>query len=69
MDPSPTAACTSNAPPFPQCAGYLSSYQSSLISAHDQSFPVMFALLVVALAFAVFLNGRLPKAPPKVPGP
>ncbi|MCI4318489.1 MAG: hypothetical protein L3J96_08120, partial [Thermoplasmata archaeon] len=69
LDPSPTAACTSSAPPFPQCAGFLSSYQSSLIAAYDQTFTVMLALLVVALVFAVFLTGRLPKAAPKLPGP
>ncbi len=33
----------------------------SLISSYDQTFAVMVGLLVVALAFILFLRGRLPR--------
>jgi len=36
---------------------------SSLITSYDQTFEVMVGLLVIALAFVLFLRGRLPKAP------
>lgn len=65
LDPSPSAACASTAPPVPLCASYLSSLESSLISSYDQTFYVMLGLLVVALVFASFLKGRLPKGPAK----
>ena len=63
LDRSPSAACLSANPPFPLCANYLGSLQSSLISSYDQTFIVMAGLLVVGFLFVLFLEGRLPKAP------
>jgi EmrB/QacA subfamily drug resistance transporter len=71
LDPSPSPSCTTTTPQLPLCAPFLQSYGSSQISAFDQTFWVMFALLVVALCFAVFLVGRMPKgegAKPAAPG-
>lgn len=65
LDPSPSAACSSVPPPLPLCSNYLSSFPSSLISAYDQTFMVMFVLLAAAFVFVLFLRGRLPKAPPR----
>ncbi len=63
LDPSPSSACSSPTPPLPECANYLASLQSSLISSYDQTFAVMLGLLIVAFVFVLFLQGRLPKAP------
>jgi EmrB/QacA subfamily drug resistance transporter len=65
FDPSPSAACSTSAPPLPLCANYLAKVPSSLINAYDQTFMVMFGLLAVALVFVLFLQGRLPKALPR----
>jgi EmrB/QacA subfamily drug resistance transporter len=65
LDPSPSAACSSTNPPFPECASYLGSFKGALLTSYDQTFAVMFGLLVVTLIFALFLVGRLPKASPK----
>lgn len=62
LDPSPSAACSTTSPPFPLCANYLTGLKGSLISSYDQTFTVMLGLLVVALIFVFFLEGRLPKA-------
>ena len=53
------------ASPAALCSNYLSSFPSSLISAYDQTFMVMFVLLAAAFVFVLFLRGRLPKAPPR----
>lgn len=66
LDPSPSPACSSAAPPFPVCAHYLESFKGALITSYDHTFTVMLGLLVVAFVFAVFLVGRLPKAPARV---
>jgi EmrB/QacA subfamily drug resistance transporter len=63
LDPSPSAACATGNPPFPLCASYLASLKGSLITSYDQTFMVMLGLLGVALVFALFLEGRLPKVP------
>jgi MFS family permease len=63
LDPSPSAACASTAPPLPLCASYLGSLEGALVSSYDQAFIVMAGLLVVAFVFALFLVGRLPKGP------
>lgn len=63
LDPSPSAACATRTPPLPLCGSYLGSLNSSLITSYDQTFTIMLGLLVVALAFALFLEGRLPKLP------
>jgi EmrB/QacA subfamily drug resistance transporter len=65
LDPSPSSACATTTPPLPLCANYLSSFPGAVISSYDQTFMVMLGLLVVALVFAIFLEGRLPKAPSK----
>ena len=62
LDPSPSAACSSQPAPLPLCANYLTSFQGALISSYDQTFWVMCGLLAVALVFGLFLQGRLPKA-------
>jgi hypothetical protein len=64
LDPSPSPACLSPSPPVPLCGGFLGSLQVSLVSSYDQVFTVMVGLLVVALVFVLFLNGRLPKVVP-----
>jgi hypothetical protein len=70
LDPSPDAACSTVSPPLAQCAGYLSSLRSSLITSYDQTFTIMLGLLVIALVFVFFLEGRLPrKAPPTAGDP
>jgi MFS family permease len=63
LDPSPSATCATTTPTLPLCSGFLSSLETSLLSSYDQTFEVMVGLLVVALVFAVFLRGRLTKAP------
>lgn len=63
LDPAPSAACSTPAPPLPACASYLSTLESSLIKSYDQTFVVMLGLLVVAFVFALFLNGRLQRQP------
>ena len=65
LDPSPSAACFSPTPPMPTCASFLGSFETSLISAYDQTFLVMLGLLAVAFVFVIFLKGRLPKGPAK----
>jgi EmrB/QacA subfamily drug resistance transporter len=65
LDPLPTAACLSAAPPLQVCGTYLSSLESSLINSYDQTFVVMVGLLVVAFIFVMFLKGRLPKGQSK----
>jgi len=65
LDPSPAAACLSQAPPMPTCSGFLGSLETSLINSYDQTFVVMLGLLAVAFVFVVFLKGRLPKGPAK----
>ena len=67
LDPSPSPACSTAAPPIPLCLGYLSSFKASLITAYDQTFAVMLILLIVALLFVLFLQGRLPKGSRLVP--
>ncbi len=68
LDPSPSPACSATTPPLPLCASYLGSLKESLLTSYDQTFMVMAGLLVVALVFAFFIQGRLPKAPSR-PGP
>jgi hypothetical protein len=41
----------------------LASTETAILTSYDQTFEVMLGLLVVALLFAVFLKGRLPKGP------
>jgi MFS family permease len=65
LDPLPSAACLSAAPPLQVCGTYLSSLESSLINSYDQTFVVMVGLLVVAFIFVMFLKGRLPKGQSK----
>ena len=65
LDPSPSAACLSAAPPLQVCATYLGSLERSLINSYDQTFVVMVGLLVVAFIFVMFLEGRLPKGQSK----
>jgi EmrB/QacA subfamily drug resistance transporter len=62
LDPSPSPACSTASPPFPECATYLGSLKGALIHSYDQTFTVMLLLLIVALLFAIFVRGRLPKA-------
>ncbi|MGA9838847.1 MAG: MFS transporter [Thermoplasmata archaeon] len=62
LDASPSAACSSIPPPLPLCGNYLGGLPGALITSYDQTFAVMVGLLVVALVFALFLHGRLPKA-------
>jgi EmrB/QacA subfamily drug resistance transporter len=62
LDPSPSASCSTEAPPLPLCANYLASFPGSLLGSYDQTFTVMVGLLVVALVFVLFLRGSLPKA-------
>jgi EmrB/QacA subfamily drug resistance transporter len=69
LSPAPSAACAAPGAPSAQCLSYLSSVESALITSYDQTFEVMLALLVVALLFAFFLKGRLPKGASAVPGP
>ena len=64
LDPTPSPACLSPSPPVPLCGSFLGSLQVSLVSSYDQVFTVMVGLLVVALVFVLFLNGRLPKVVP-----
>lgn len=64
LDPSPGPECAAGQLPISQCAGYLGSLETSLISSYDQTFLIMVGLLGVALVFAAFLKGRLQKAPP-----
>jgi MFS family permease len=63
LDPSPNPACTSVTPPIPLCANYLTSLEGSLVRSYDQTFMVMVGLLVIALVFVLFLEGRLPRSP------
>ncbi|HLY76398.1 MAG TPA: hypothetical protein VKT21_00765, partial [Thermoplasmata archaeon] len=65
LDPSPSTACSTFPPPLPLCANYLASFKGSLITSYDQTFTVMLGLLAVSFVFALFLIGRLPKAPRK----
>lgn len=65
LDPRPSAACSSANPPAAICGSYLGSLESSLIKSYDQTFVVMLGLLVVALLFALFLKGRLPRGAPR----
>jgi MFS family permease len=65
LDPSPSPACLSTPPPMPTCASFLGSFETSLISAYDQTFLVMLGLLAVAFVFVLFLKGRLPRGPAK----
>jgi EmrB/QacA subfamily drug resistance transporter len=69
LDPPPSAACSSANPPMPQCAGYITSLEKSLVASYDQTFLVMVGLLAVAFVFVLFLRGRLPKGGPAVPAP
>ncbi|MDA4121963.1 MAG: MFS transporter [Thaumarchaeota archaeon] len=57
----PSAACAVQNPPVAQCGSYLQALETALLSSYDQAFTVMAGLLVVALVFALFLRGRLPK--------
>ena len=66
LDPPPSAACSSQAPPMPLCGGDLGSLEGSLIKSYDQTFFVMLGLLAVAFLFALFLKGRLPKGQPPI---
>ncbi|MCI4348021.1 MAG: hypothetical protein L3J97_05320, partial [Thermoplasmata archaeon] len=61
LDPSPSAACSTLTPPFPECAGFLTALPQSLLQSYDQTFSVMLGLLVIALVFVLFLRGRLPR--------
>jgi EmrB/QacA subfamily drug resistance transporter len=61
LDPSPSAACSSENPPLPLCGSYLRTLESSLIASYDQTFAIMLGLLVVAFLCLLFLKGRLPK--------
>jgi EmrB/QacA subfamily drug resistance transporter len=47
----------------------LASTETAIITSYDQTFEVMLGLLVVALLFAVFLKGRLPRGPSPTPTP
>jgi EmrB/QacA subfamily drug resistance transporter len=69
LDPSPSAACASQSPPIPLCAGYLGSLESSLVTSYDQTFLVMLGLLGIAFVCALFLRGRLPKTQKETPSP
>jgi EmrB/QacA subfamily drug resistance transporter len=69
LSPTPSAACSTPGVPSMQCLSYLSSVKSALITSYDQTFEVMLALLIVALLFAFFLQGRLPKGAPAMPAP
>lgn len=68
LDPSPSAACSSPAPPMPACGSYLGSLETSLIKSYDQTYMVMVGLLVVAFVFALFLKGRLQRQPSQEAG-
>ncbi len=61
LDPLPDPSCLTPTPTMPVCASFLGSMQGSLVNSYDQVFAVMVALLVVALVFALFLKGNLPK--------
>lgn len=65
LDPLPSPAClsTTTPPPEPLCSSYLASLETSLVSSYDQTFTIMVGLVVIALAFALFLKGRLPRGP------
>ena len=62
LDPSPSPACSLQNPP-PECANYLASLPSSIITSYDQTFMIMLGLLLVAFVFVLFLKGRLPRGP------
>jgi EmrB/QacA subfamily drug resistance transporter len=61
LDPLPNPSCLTSSPQLPACAGYLGSLETSVVTSYDQVFVVMVGLLVMALIFALFLKGRMPK--------
>jgi len=65
LDPSPDPSCLTTAPLFPVCGPFFSIFGKSVITAYDQTFAIMLGLLVVALVFALFLEGHLAKRLPK----
>jgi hypothetical protein len=69
LSPAASSACSATGAPSPQCLSYLASVESALITSYDQAFEVMLALLVVALVFAFFIRGRLPKSGSAASGP
>jgi len=61
LDPSPSVTCATPTPQLPLCASFLGSLEVSLVKSYDSVFGVMVVLLIVALLFALFLKGNLPK--------
>jgi len=61
LDPLPDPSCLTAAPQMPLCASYLSLLQTSLVNSYDQVFTAMVGLLVLAIVFAMFLRGNMPK--------
>jgi len=72
LDPSPSPSCTTTMPQLPLCLPFLQAIGTSEITAFDQTFMVMLGMLAVALGFALFLVGRMPKGgdvTPSLSGP
>ncbi|MCI4349809.1 MAG: MFS transporter, partial [Thermoplasmata archaeon] len=65
----PTSAplgCVPGAPPSGVCLAYLQSVQGALVTSYDDVFVAMFGVLLLAVVFALFLTGRLPRKAPEV---
>ena len=67
IDPQPDPSCLTKNPLLPQCGSFLQAYPGALITSYNDTFEVMVGLLVAALAFVLFLQGRVPKSGPRDP--
>jgi EmrB/QacA subfamily drug resistance transporter len=67
LDPSPLPGATCLTDPSPACGPFLQQFASATTTSFDETFTVMLGLLLVALVFALFLIGRLPKGKKPTP--